>query len=79
MTPLLHTVAEVAEILRCHRTQVFKLVKRGKLQVAPRAGKRTLVLRDSLLAFVASTPPRVPRSRVRRPLWDSNGLDDLRI
>lgn len=78
--PLLHTVLEVAELLRCHRAQVFRLIKTGKLQTAPRVGKNTLVLRDSLLAFIASNAPTVRTRRARAAsLGDLAGLDDLRI
>lgn len=78
--PLLHTVDEVAAILRCHRTQVYKLIQRGQLQTSPRVGRSLTVLRSSLLAFIGSVPPAQPRARrPRAPKWSPDGLDTLRI
>jgi excisionase family DNA binding protein len=80
--PLLHTVLEVAEILRCHRAQVFKLIKDGKLKTAPRAGKHTMILRSSLIAWLESGTVAAARSSSRAPRnasWSPDGLDDLRI
>lgn len=75
-----HTVTEVAGILCCHRAQVFKLIKKGKLQTAPRVGRHTLILRASLLAFIDSVPLAAPRARAARArTWSPDGLDKLRI
>lgn len=78
--PLVHTVAEVAELLHCHRAQVFRLIRKGTLQTAPKIGKRTLVLRSSLLALLHSAPPAPPRARATRTRASClDGLDQLRI
>jgi excisionase family DNA binding protein len=79
--PLLHTVTEAAEILRCHRQQVFKLIRKGKLQTAPKVSKHTLILRTSLLAFIESVAPTLPRVRSARRarLGSLAGLYELRI
>lgn len=76
--PLLLTIEETAAELHCHRAQVFKLIAQGRLQVAPKIGKRTMVLRSSLLALIGSAPPAVPRGRATRARASRlDGLDEL--
>ncbi len=77
---LVHTVDETAALLHCHRAQVFRLIRRGQLQTAPKIGKRTLVLASSLLTLINSAPPAPPRARPTRTRASClDGLDDLRI
>ena len=76
---LLLTVEETAAELRCHRAKVFALIKEGRLQTTPKSGKRTMILRSSLLALINSAPPAPPqRARATRARASRlDGLDEL--
>ncbi len=50
--PPLLTAAEVAELLRTSRKAVYVMVERGQLPGVTRIGRRLLVCRDELRAFL---------------------------
>ena len=50
--PPLLTAAETATLLRTGRKAVYALAERGQLPGVVRVGRRLLVRRDDLLAFV---------------------------
>lgn len=61
------TVIEAARRLGCGRTQVFALLRRGKLARAPRVGRTVMVLASSVDRFLqgraaSSRPSRVAKS-----------------
>lgn len=47
----LNEISQVASYLRCGRTQVFNLIRTGEL-ASLKVGRRRLVPRDSILAYV---------------------------
>lgn len=47
----LNEISQVAAYLRCGRTQVFNLIRTGEL-ASLKVGRRRLVPRDSILAYV---------------------------
>ena len=47
----LNEITQVAAYLRCGRTQVFNLIRTGEL-ASLKVGRRRLVPRDSILAYV---------------------------
>lgn len=50
-SPLL-TIDEAAALLRCGRTRVFELIAEGRIERAPKFGKKTTVKRASVLACI---------------------------
>jgi excisionase family DNA binding protein len=66
MTPGNPTVEEVAARLRCSVPTVFRLLKRGVLRRAPRAGRATTVLLASVEAFEAGPPVPATPANPRR-------------
>lgn len=52
---LAHTIAEAAKISGLGRTTLYEAIGSGRIK-AVKAGNRTLVLADSLRAFIASLP-----------------------
>ena len=53
MEKLLATIPENSAAIGCGRTYLYQLIKENKLETV-RAGKRRLVVVDSLKAYVAS-------------------------
>lgn len=51
--PLLHTVPEVAQIIRCSDVNVYKLIRAGEL-VAVKFGRRAVVADEDLRRFIES-------------------------
>lgn len=49
------TVDAASQLLGCGKTRVFALLKAGDLKPAPRAGRRRMVLRSSIEAYLAQT------------------------
>ena len=47
-----YTSVEAAGILRCSKSHVAELVKRGELKAIPGAGRRILISRRALEAFI---------------------------
>lgn len=62
------TVLEAAALLHCSRARVFQLLSAGDLERAQSAGRETLVLRDSVEAYLRapSLEPVAKRRRARR-------------
>jgi excisionase family DNA binding protein len=60
MEPIAHTIPEAVKLSGHSRTRIYNLLAEGKLR-AVRSGKRTLVLHDSLKAYVASLPAYKPQ------------------
>ena len=50
--PLLLKVEEVADLLRTSRKAIYDMAERGKLPGAVRIGRRLLVRRTDLVAFI---------------------------
>ncbi|QSQ10776.1 hypothetical protein [Myxococcus landrumensis] len=58
------TVERAAELLQCKRTRVFELLAEGRLKRAPKFGKKTTVILESVLAcFDTSEKSAVLRQR----------------
>ena len=53
MKPLSHSINEVCAATNLGRTSIYEQIRNGKLK-ARKLGKRTIVLRDDLDAFLAS-------------------------
>ena len=49
--PLVHTVAEAAELLGVGRTTVYVLIRTGRLPVV-KIGRRTVIRRETLQVFL---------------------------
>jgi hypothetical protein len=63
--PIVVTVLEATKLLHCCRAVVFKLLADGRLERAQSAGRETLILRDSVVAFLRA-PSEAPTARRRR-------------
>jgi hypothetical protein len=50
-----HSPERAAEVSDTSRTRIFEAIRTGKL-VARKAGKRTLIMHDDLVAYVRSLP-----------------------
>lgn len=76
---LLLTVAEAGQMLKCERTQVFELIKRGVLARAPKFGKKTCVYAESVFAALEKSydppPPAAPRVRRTSRTQFAAGID----
>lgn len=59
MEPFAHTIPEAVRLTRICRATIYELLRQGKIH-GVKAGKRTLVLNDSLKAYMASLPPYKP-------------------
>lgn len=59
------SIEQVCEALGCKRWTVFKLLREGRLERAPRYGKQIRIYRDSVEAALAR-PPK-PGRKPRRP------------
>lgn len=46
------TIDEVAQLLKVHRSHVFRLMKDGELPIVRRGTRYTRILRSDLMAFV---------------------------
>lgn len=46
------TIDEVANILRVHKSHVFRLMKDGEISVVRRGKRYTRILRSDLMAFI---------------------------
>lgn len=66
--PVLLTVNEAGEIMKCDPRTVFQLIARGILVRAPKFGKQTVVYADSVYAALDAPPPapRPPPERKKR-------------
>jgi excisionase family DNA binding protein len=56
LTPLAFTVEEASQVSRIGRNQLYLSVQTGALR-ARKLGKKTLILRDDLRAWLESLPP----------------------
>lgn len=54
------TVEEAAVLLRCSRSQVYKLLSTGILQRGVRFGRRTVIHEWSVTEALEAQPPAVP-------------------
>lgn len=67
--PLVLPIDEVCTMLHCGRTRVFELIADGTLVRAPKFGKKTVVLAESVFAALEAeyhpAPPK-PRKRARK-------------
>lgn len=52
LLPLYLTVGETADLLRTTPKAVYSMIDRGQLPGVTRIGKRVLILRDDLLAWL---------------------------
>jgi excisionase family DNA binding protein len=59
--PLLISIDEAARLLSLGRTRIYELIDEDRL-TAVKAGKRTLILTESMWAYVASLPRRYGHS-----------------
>jgi len=50
-----YSIPEAAEVASIGRTKIYEAIKSGNL-VARKHGKRTIILRDDLRAFLAALP-----------------------
>lgn len=50
-----YSIPEAAEVASISRTKIYEAIKSGNL-VARKHGKRTIILRDDLRAFLAALP-----------------------
>lgn len=50
-----YSIPEAAEVASIGRTKIYEAIKSGNL-VARKHGKRTVILRDDLRAFLAALP-----------------------
>ncbi len=46
------TIDEVAQLLKVHRSYVFRIMKDGELSVVRRGTRYTRILRSDLMAFI---------------------------
>lgn len=46
------TIAEVARVLKVHKSHIFRLMKEGELPVVKRGKRYTRILRSDLIAFI---------------------------
>jgi hypothetical protein len=60
-------VEAAAELLGCGRTQVFALLKAGKLRPAHGQGRRKMISRDSIEALVRADDPRRAHAKRKAP------------
>lgn len=60
-TPLLMTADETAELLRKSRKAVYLMVSRGQLPGVTRIGRRLLLRRDDLLAWLDESRAPSPK------------------
>ncbi|WP_264050423.1 helix-turn-helix domain-containing protein [Methylobacterium flocculans] len=56
-TPLAFGIVQAAQVAGIGRSTVFEEINAGRLK-ARKAGRRTLILRDDLAAWLASLPQR---------------------
>jgi hypothetical protein len=57
------TIARAAELLHCGRTRVFELIRQGQILVAPKFGRKTTVVTESVLRAITLGPKRQGRRR----------------
>lgn len=57
------TIARAAELLHCGRTRVFELIASGQIEVAPKFGRKTVVVTESVLRALTAGPRRQGRRR----------------
>ena len=55
MEPFAHTIPETVKLIAHSRTRIYQLLDEEKIR-AVRVGKRTLILHDSLKAYMAGLP-----------------------
>jgi excisionase family DNA binding protein len=60
--PLSYPIRDLARVAGIGRNKAYALIAEGKLR-AVKSGNRTLVLGDSLRAYLANLPPVVPARR----------------
>jgi excisionase family DNA binding protein len=63
--PLL-PIPAACELLNCSRAQLYRLLGAGRLR-AKKLGRRTLVERSSVAAFIEAAPPARIRAPAPRP------------
>lgn len=54
---LAYSIEAAAEVAQLGRTQLFEAIKEGKLK-ARKSGRRTIILREELNAFLHALPER---------------------
>jgi excisionase family DNA binding protein len=59
ITPLTVSIADCTVLLGIGRSTAYRLIDSGDLQIV-KAGRRTLVTMDSILAFAQAGAPRAP-------------------
>ena len=57
------TVEEAAAQLRCGRNRVFELLAEGRLQRAPKFGRKTVITRESVDLLASGEEPQAPKRR----------------
>lgn len=55
--PLVLTVDEVAELLRCDRKTVYSMIEQGKLPGVRKVGRSIRIAREPLLAWLRQDAP----------------------
>ena len=60
-------VAEAAHLLGCERSTVFELLRAGRLRRGKRTGRKTLITRASIDAYLASADAVPPRNAEPTP------------
>ena len=73
-----HTVSEAAVLLACSRSRVFELLREGRLEPAPKHGKRRLITRSSILRLLESRAQALPVTKALRPRANATLGNQLR-
>lgn len=61
------TIDEVADLLKVHRSHVFRLMKDGELPVVRRGRRYTRILRSDLMTFVQKhRKEAIPREEIEQ-------------
>lgn len=74
MNPLVLTIREAAETMKCGRTRIYELIADGTLVRGKQFGRRTVVLAESVFAAleaeyhptVPAKPPKPARERAEK-------------
>ena len=74
------TVERAGELLHCKRAKVFVLLAEGRLERAARAGRKTLILTDSVHRYLVTPAEQAGRKpkRRRRPSRSARLAVELR-
>ena len=65
-------------LLACSRSRVFELLRGGRLEPAPKHGKRRLITRDSILRLLESRAQALPVTNTLRPRANATLGNQLR-